>query len=55
MNVLKLFKKEKKAGGKSYFDLTAKEKKEIIKKAAEDANKMQSELIKKYDKLVSAA
>ena len=55
MNVLKLFKKEKKAEGKSYFDLSSKEKKEIIKKAAEDANKMQSDLIKKYDKLVSAA
>ncbi len=34
MNVLKLFKKEK--------------------KAAEDVNKMQSDLIKKYDKLISA-
>lgn len=53
MNVLKIFKKEKKAEGKSYFDLSAGEKKKIIKKAAEDANKMQRDLLKKYDKLVA--
>lgn len=54
MNVLKFFKKEKKAEGKSYFDLSAEEKKKIIKKAAEDANKMQKDLLKKYDKLATA-
>ena len=54
MNILTLFKKEKKVEGRSYFDLSAKEKKEIIKKAAEDANKMQGDLIKKYDKIVAA-
>lgn len=55
MNLLKLIKKEKKAEGKSYFDLSAKEKKKIIKKAAEDANKMQRDLIRKYEKLASVA
>lgn len=55
MKILKLFKKEKKAEGKSYFDLSSKERREIINKAAEDANKMQRELIKKYDKLASSA
>ena len=54
MNLLKLFKSKKKSEGKSYFDLPAKEKKEIINKAAEEANKMQNNLIKKYDKLTSA-
>jgi hypothetical protein len=55
MNVLKLLKKEKKAEGKSYFDLSAEEKKKIIKKAAEESNKMQRDLIKQYDKLASTA
>ncbi len=55
MNILKLFKKDKKSEGKSYFDLSAKEKKEIIKKAAEDSNKMQRDLLEKYEKLASAA
>ena len=32
----RIFKKEKKLESKSYFDLSAKEKKEIIKKAAEE-------------------
>jgi hypothetical protein len=54
MNVLKFFKKEKAAEGKSYFDLSAEEKKKIIKKAAEESNKMQQDLIKKYDKLAAA-
>lgn len=54
MNLFKFFKRQKKAEGKSYFDLSAKEKKEIIKKAAEDASKMQRDLIKKYDRLAAA-
>lgn len=54
MSIIKIFKKERKAEGKSYFDLSSKEKKEIIKKAAQDANKMQDDLLKKYDKLVTA-
>ena len=54
MKLLKLFTVHNKTRGKSYFDLSAKEKKKIIKKAAEDANKMQRDLLKKYDKLASA-
>lgn len=53
MNLLKFFRKEKKAEGKSYFDLSSREKKEIIKKAAEDANKTQRDLLDKYDKLAA--
>lgn len=53
MILLKLFTKRKKTRGKSYFDLTAKERKKIIKKAAEDSNKMQRDLIKAYNKLTS--
>jgi hypothetical protein len=55
MRGLKLLKQTKKAEGKSYFDLSAKEKKVIIEKAAEESNKMQRDLIEKYETLVAVA
>ena len=43
--------KIKKSGTTSFFDYPEKEKIDIITKAAKEANKMQSELVKKYTKL----
>ncbi len=46
----KTFKKKKKEGF-GYFDLSAKEQKRILRKCAQEANKEQLKIIKKYDKL----
>ena len=54
MKILNLLKKTTKSKGKSYFDLSARERKKIIKKAAEESNKMQRDVIKRYNQLVSA-
>jgi len=45
---LPCFKKSKEE--KNFFDYPAKERKKIIKKATEEANNKQSELIKRYKK-----
>lgn len=34
---------------KSFFDYSASEKKEIIKKAAKESNRLQLELVKEYE------
>ncbi|MGH7202973.1 MAG: hypothetical protein ACREHC_00845, partial [Candidatus Levyibacteriota bacterium] len=49
--LLSLYKVRNKKDAPSFFDYSAKEKKRIIEKAAQDANKMQKELVEKYDKL----
>lgn len=49
MNFNFFMKKTKKA--KNFFDYPAKERKKIIKKATEEANKKQLELVEKYDAL----
>lgn len=36
--------------GKSFFDYSSKEKKKIIKEAAKESNRIQLELVKKYNK-----
>lgn len=48
MNIKRLFKKKK--TGKSFFDFSSKEKKQIIKKAVHESSEMQRELLKKYEK-----
>lgn len=40
-----------KSDARSFFDFPAKEKREIIRKAAIESNKMQQELIERYNKL----
>ncbi len=50
---MKIFNKifgEKKAKGKSFFDLSSREKKKIVREAARESNKLQLELVKKYTK-----
>lgn len=48
-----LFKK-KTVKAKSFFEYPAEEKKKIMKKAAQKANKMQEDLVKKYNRLYPA-
>lgn len=36
--------------GKSFFDYPSGEKKKIVKEAARESNRLQLELVKKYDK-----
>lgn len=47
---LKLFNK-KVAKGKSFFDYPSSEKKKIVKDAAKESNRLQLELVKKYNKV----
>lgn len=47
----KLFSDKEKISAPSFFDYTAAEKKKIVKKAAQEANKMQLNLVKKYNRL----
>lgn len=51
---MKLFKKEKKISAPSFFDYSAAEKKKIMKKAAQEANRMQLDLMRKYAKVYSS-
>lgn len=47
----KLFSDKEKVSVPSFFDYPAAEKKRIVKKAAQEANKMQLDLVKKYNRL----
>ena len=47
----KLFKKNEEISAPSFFDYKADEKKRIVKKAAHESNKMQLDLVKKYNRL----
>lgn len=49
-----LFKKKQTVQTKSFFEYPAGEKKKIIKEAAQKANKMQQDLVKRYNKLYPA-
>ena len=49
--LLNFYKTKNKKDAPSFFDYSAEEKKKIIQKAAKEANKMQKELVDKYDKL----
>lgn len=51
---IKLFKKEKAVSAPSFFDYPASEKKKIMKKAAQESNKMQLDLVKRYAKAYSS-
>ncbi|MBI4036115.1 hypothetical protein HY383_04140 [Candidatus Daviesbacteria bacterium] len=50
----KLLNEKEKVSAPSFFDYTAAEKKKIVKKAAQEANKMQLNLVKKYNRLYPA-
>lgn len=47
--MLSLFRKQKTTP--NFFSLPAREKKELIDKAAKGANKLQGDLLKEYDKV----
>ena len=49
--MINLIKKHKKDSAPSFFDYKAAEKKKIVKKAARESNKLQLELVKKYNRL----
>lgn len=49
----KLSKKKEEISAPSFFDYKAEEKKRIVKKAAQESNKMQQDLVKKYNRLYS--
>lgn len=53
INIFGKFKK-KKVSAPSFFDYSSREKKEIVKKAAKEANRMQLNLVRKYNKLYPA-
>ena len=50
MKILHKIFSNKAAKGKSFFDYSSKEKKKIVRKAARESNRLQLELVKKYDK-----
>lgn len=50
----KIFNGKEEVSAPSFFDYTAAEKRKIVKKAAKEANKMQLDLIKKYNRLYPA-
>lgn len=54
LHKIKNFLSKKTVVAPSYFDLSAREKKEIIKKAAKESNKLQEELIEKYNKSIAS-
>lgn len=47
----KLLMKNKGISAPSFFDYPAAEKKRIVKKAAQESNKIQFDLVKKYNSL----
>lgn len=52
-NLLKTKRKRKGAQVKPFFELSSKEKKEIIVKSARQANQDQRDLIERYQKICS--
>ncbi len=50
----KLLNDKEKISAPSFFDYPAAEKKRIVKKAAQEANKMQLDLVKKYNRIYPA-
>ena len=48
------FEKREKVSAPSFFDYTAAEKKRIVKKATHEANKMQMDIVKRYNRLYPA-
>jgi len=50
----KLFNRTEEISAPSFFDYKAEEKKRIVKKAAHESNKMQLDLVKKYNRLYPA-
>lgn len=50
----KFFKKNEEISAPSFFEYKAEEKKRIVKKAAQESNKMQLDLVKKYNRLFPA-
>lgn len=50
MNILYKILGKKEAKGKSFFDYPAGEKKKIVKEAAKESNRLQLELVRKYNK-----
>lgn len=50
MKLLRKLFGNKTVEGKSFFDYSSGEKKKILKEAAIESNKQQSELVKKYNK-----
>ncbi len=49
----KLSNKKEEVSAPSFFDYPSAEKKRIVKKAAQEANKMQLDLVKKYNRTYS--
>lgn len=47
----RIFGDKEKVSAPSFFDYTAAEKKKIMKKAAQESNKMQLNLVKRYNRL----
>lgn len=50
----KLLNKTEEVTAPSFFDYPSAEKKKIMKKAAQEANKMQLDLVKRYNRLYPA-
>ncbi len=50
----KVFKKATKVSAPSFFDYKAVEKKRIVKKATRESNRLQLDLVKKYNSLQTA-
>lgn len=50
----KFFNKSEEVTAPSFFDYKAAEKKRIVRKAAQESNKMQLDLVKKYNRLFPA-
>lgn len=48
---LNFFGKKEEISAPSFFDYKADEKKRIVKKAVHESNKMQLDLVKKYNRL----
>lgn len=49
-SIFKLFSK-KVGKGRSFFDYPSSEKKKIVKDAAKESNRLQLELVRKYNKI----
>ena len=47
----KLLNEKEEVSAPSFFDYPSAEKKRIVKKAAQEANKMQLDLVKKYNRI----
>lgn len=51
---INIFKKKKLVVAPSFFDYSSEEKKQIVKKAVDEANKMQKDLMKRYDSRIAS-